>query len=32
VNGKFNNIGGSDENKQKKIPVQQYLPVSEAEI
>jgi hypothetical protein len=31
INGKFNNIGYGDENKQK-ISVQQFLPLSEAEI
>jgi hypothetical protein len=30
MNGKFNNIGNADEN--KKISLQQFLPMSEVEI
>jgi hypothetical protein len=31
MNGKFNNIGSTDENKQK-TSLRQFLPLSEAEI
>jgi hypothetical protein len=32
INKKFNNVNSADENKQIKISLQKFLPLSEAEI